>query len=86
MYNNVQEKFFVSFPGDSSGWLFYILSAKKPDISLGSFFDGKFTSPLHMSALPFKGASRIMSAGSHALNIDTLTEKTDSPNGTEENF
>ena len=48
---------FVGFPEDSSGWFFYVPSARNiyiyTYISLDAIFDENFISPLNMPDLPF---------------------------------
>ena len=77
---------FVGFPEDSSGWLFYVPSARKIYISLDSVFDENFTSPLSMPDLPFQGALKMRGSFSHIFNTETLTEVTGPPTGENESF
>ena len=72
---------FVGFPEDSSGWLFYVPSARKTYISLDAVFDENFTSPLSMPELPFQWALNIRDIYTYIPNTDVLIETTGPPNG-----
>ena len=49
---------FVSFSEYSSGYIFYVPSAKKTNSYLITIFDENFTSHLSMPELPYQGALR----------------------------
>ena len=70
---------FVDFPEDSSGWSFYVPSARKTNISLDAVFDENFTSPLSMPNLPLQGALKMRGNSTHIFNTDTLTKVTGPP-------
>ena len=75
---------FVGFPTDSAGWLFYVPDANCTYISMDAVFDEDFTSPLHLSTLPYQGAVRIRSLKIQPTNTDTIAEFTGPPSGNEE--
>ena len=77
---------FVGFPEDSSGWLFYVPSARKTYISLDAVFDENFTSPLSISDLPFQGYLKMRGSSSHIFITETLTEVTGPPTVENESF
>ena len=50
---------FVGLPENSAGWLFYVPDVKRTYISMDASFDERFTSPMTLPDLPFKGAVRL---------------------------
>ena len=65
--------FFVGFPENSSGWLFYVPITRRTYISIDAIFDENFKSPLSMPDLLFQGALKLRGINTPILNTETLT-------------
>ena len=77
---------FVGIPDDSAGWLFYVPDAKRTYISMDASFDERFTSPMALPELPFKGAIRLRESRARKPLYEAEIEMTGTSVDEEERF